>query len=959
MGRGRVRPDCVLWQSGGVRSAVLRRRLGCGFRQALLVLALVFLGCLASMATDIFLLVSPSAHTYGCFAPENPTDRLHKALLHDSGYQDHRCAWERALVELTSTNADPRDVDIARLVDISEGKRDVASVRLSATVPSNSTLAGKVRRGEAADDVQSFVEAVWGVQLFSARLPEWKLPEYSLDQARQHAVIVVIGTVPARSGAVELYSVGPTTLRMKVPSAQFRAVETNWHITAQGPHSLSADVRRPSEVLRVTMARADAAASRGNYPGDPLLTEWSSHMSQYAKRVGDVLAAVWWALLSAVGWCMLLLAARARVLDSVGAGAHLRQLVRITGALLLVHVTVLVTPWVAVSTQGATSAMGKGFRDAASRSLGWDIAGFSSLPGSLVLMVVAMLVLLPRTAKALADDCEPAPSPAASAGAASRRSFWRVALLALAVIAALVAATLAVPELVRLQPDYEADGSRGPEAVAYLLPVLLAVVLAALSAVGAAVARLAEWRIRRSSLLWASAFVPLVAVTAAIHGEGGVLPFLVRWLGPLLAGAMAVLATGWVAWWVVARSRPSASALVLLFPVAAALAVAWNRQGAVPPGWWDLIELTQRLDAVLGLVLVAAATRALHEWGQVPVTGASSLRGHRALGILLIFTMAAGSFALMTRPSPVVVVAAALMVWFLFPYGQIRRAAVVLGQSAGERTGALVQSAQSGAARRALPFLRKAAREKISEGRRPYAIAQRQLRAVERVSFDARLPGMSYGVSTRELAFGAYIGDTPWKRGVRSARAAGLIGAPWTLLSLAGAAVGTSAAHATYPVLSILTMVVPVLLTWVGFGLLYGYFFPLLRGQTGLAKALWMYGVMLVPAVLQTISSRDPSHWSSWTDTLLYAFQALAFAMTLGLRADASVLAVNRMRPDRLADIHNLGSITAWWSSVAVALASGVAAVIVVGVQPFLLDVFPQAPPAPVPPATATSGVPR
>ncbi|MCF4141128.1 hypothetical protein L1856_36395 [Streptomyces sp. Tue 6430] len=136
--------------------------------------------------------------------------------------------------------------------------------------------------------------------------------------------------------------------------------------------------------------------------------------------------------------------------------------------------------------------------------------------------------------------------------------------------------------------------------------------------------------------------------------------------------------------------------------------------------------------------------------------------------------------------------------------------------------------------------------------------------------------------------------------------------------------------------------------SWV----LYGYFFPLLRGRTGLTKALWMCGVMVVPAVLQTVASRDPAHWGSWTDTLLYAFQALAFTMTLGLRADASVLGENRMRPARLVDIHNLGFITAWWSSVAVALATGVGAMIVAGVQPFLLDVFPHAPHAPIPSAT-------
>ncbi|WP_225828550.1 hypothetical protein [Streptomyces naphthomycinicus] len=940
---------------------MLRQRLGWGFRQTLPVLVLVFLGCLASWATDVFLLVSPSLHTYGCSASDGPGGRSLRVLLHSSGSQDHRCGWEKALAESAPENADPRGTDLSRLVEISEGEGGAARVRLSATVTAGGAVAGKVRRGDAADDVQSFVEEIWGVQLFSGRLPQWKLPEYSLDRTRRHALIAVTGTVPALPGTVELYSGGPTRLRMSLSSVRFRAVRTDWNITGQGPHSLSADVRGPSEPLRVGLARAGATASRSTYPDDPSLTLGLARLRRDAGRAGDLLTAVGWALLSAAGWCALLLAARSGVLDPLGAGNRLRHLVRVAGAVLLVHVIVLVAPWVAVPSGASGTVLGGSFQDAATRSLGWDIVGYPAVPGALVLMVAAILVMAPRMVRALAVDDGPVGAFAADEGLAvrGRLGSWRVVLLALAAVTALAAAVLAVPELVRLQPDYASAGARDPEFVAFLLPVLLAVVLAVISVAGAAVARFAGWRIRLSSMLWASAFVPLLAVVAAVHGQGGVLPFLVRWSGPLLAGAVAVLVTGWVAWWVVTGSRPAVVTLVLLFPVAAALAVAWNTDEATTLGWWQLFDLAQRLDAVLGLVVVVAVVRSLREWGRAPVLRRASLRGHRALGILLMFVMAAGSYSLLKRPSAVVVGAAACMVWLLFPYRQIGRAAVVLGQRAGDRTGAVVHSARSGAARRALPALRKAARDKVTEGMRPYAVAQRQLRAVERLSFDARRRGADDDVSTRELAFGAFVGDTPWERGVRAARAGALLGAPWTLLSLAGAAVGTSAAHAPYPVLSLLTETVPVLLTWVGFGLLYGYFFPLLRGETGLAKALWMYGVMLVPTVVQTVASRDPSHWSSWADTLLYAFQALAFAMTLGLRADASVLAANRMRPARLSDIHDLGSITAWWSSVAVALATGVATVIVAGLQPFLLDVFPQAPAPPASPATTAGDVRR
>ncbi|AVH57402.1 MULTISPECIES: hypothetical protein [Streptomyces] len=71
-------------------------------------------------------------------------------------------------------------------------------------------------------------------------------------------------------------------------------------------------------------------------------------------------------------------------------------------------------------------------------------------------------------------------------------------------------------------------------------------------------------------------------------------------------------------------------------------------------------------------------------------------------------------------------------------------------------------------------------------------------------------------------------------------------------------------------------------------------------------------------------TATDTAHPVSalWTQTLLYALEALAFAMTLGLRADSEMLAAHSMRPARLADVHNLGTITAWWSTVAAALAT-------------------------------------
>ena len=74
--------------------------------------------------------------------------------------------------------------------------------------------------------------------------------------------------------------------------------------------------------------------------------------------------------------------------------------------------------------------------------------------------------------------------------------------------------------------------------------------------------------------------------------------------------------------------------------------------------------------------------------------------------------------------------------------------------------------------------------------------------------------------------------------------------------------------------------------------------------------------------------------------------------MTLGILAEQEVLREYRRVTARIVDLHSLWTVSAWASSVAVAVATGIAAVIIAGLQPFVIGVISpaQAPP----PATST-----
>ena len=64
-------------------------------------------------------------------------------------------------------------------------------------------------------------------------------------------------------------------------------------------------------------------------------------------------------------------------------------------------------------------------------------------------------------------------------------------------------------------------------------------------------------------------------------------------------------------------------------------------------------------------------------------------------------------------------------------------------------------------------------------------------------------------------------------------------------------------------------------------------------------------------------------------------------------RRDRAVLHKYRFSTARLVDLHNLWTVSAWASSVAVAFATGIATVIVVGLQPFVIGVITPSSPAP------------
>jgi hypothetical protein len=458
---------------------------------------------------------------------------------------------------------------------------------------------------------------------------------------------------------------------------------------------------------------------------------------------------------------------------------------------------------------------------------------------------------------------------------------------------------------------------------------------------------------------WVIPLIALLAVAAPLTDAGGYVPVVLRWGVPVVAGAFLGIAAVRLTMSAVGPLRPSPNRtphLLAAVLIMAVIAVPWGELGDdVQVGWWDLLTYANRIDGVLPLVLVAAGVTALRRLGRVPSRDETTLSAHRRLGIAAWVVVLSGSYAFggsADLAAVAALAAAAVAAWLLMPRRQVRRASVVLSQADLAAVAAVRRTVEIGVARRTLPGLAKTMREEVAAGKTDFAQAQGKVTALEErasaVSAAASAgPRQGLRLTDDELAFGAFISPQPWKRAQWGAGYGVIAGAPWVLLGLAGASVPLSGEG--YPELAVISAVAPLVLRWAGYGLLFGYFFPLLRGRTGLTKSISFFAAAAAPSILGTLASPG----QQWHSAALLGVQMLIFALTMGLLADLAVLRKNGFTAGRLIDLHSLWTVSAWASSVAVAIGTGIATIILAGLQPFVIGVITPSPPSTPPAATS------
>ncbi|MFJ6900564.1 hypothetical protein [Streptomyces hokutonensis] len=839
--------------------------------------------------------------------------------------------------------------------DIQETSDGSMQVKASVSLPAKSATVRQVERGEAASDPTLFVNQVFGF-IGRDRFPlAWTVPVVVITAPKAHsgstAQRVTITSTGTESPEVRkaLSSVNLTLSNDSSPTGTV-TVATNRKVIAghngltparQDAHHLTAQISAGS--WRVLLTPATPPHQAGPLTSDLAPPSWW-------KGTETVLSSAWQAartmvpaFLAAVPWAVLLLVGRA--------GPYRlpwRNFLAMAGLLLTWHFVLTVAGATQQIDFELNNVLIQFAVDNTLSVLDWDPMYGVSEAGSLVILIAALLSVLPVAVRR---------APAVGAAWPRPKYGDRRVLAAAAGVGVFFYAEI----LIEL---------RDPERTASMPLVLVQAGALVFLGVGAwGVARLWRKLCRRGGpplppLGTLVALALILNAVAPLGSFGGYLPWLVRWGVVLGTGGAALLALaqltarelgqlgtpgrgrqGLPRW-----ARPVATLCAL------GLVVPWDLRVETGQGWFHLLSFTQALDGLLAQLAVVSGLIALRLLGGTPVSSAPELRRHLVAGRGSALIVLTSSYTFFHPSSAWALGAAATGVWLLLPSAGIPLAAHTLGQQANDRHRAVSLTASSGAARRQLPGARKHQRDQDGTAQE----ARNRARRIRTLELIATLDGRSRTHLTppqptpQQTAFGSFVSRRPWLRAKSCALAGAAFGLPWTVLDL----VGSADLHpgGPYPLLIAVGTLLPALLRWAGYGFLFGYFFPLLRGRTGLAKALWLSTAAAGPALLELLLT--PASAPVWTRMVVSVLQLVTFALTLGLWADRRVLAQYSYHWSRLADIHNLGSLTAWASTVTAALGAGLAALLLVGAQPFVTGlVQPPSLPTP-PPATSTSANP-
>ena len=228
-------------------------------------------------------------------------------------------------------------------------------------------------------------------------------------------------------------------------------------------------------------------------------------------------------------------------------------------------------------------------------------------------------------------------------------------------------------------------------------------------------------------------------------------------------------------------------------------------------------------------------------------------------------------------------------------------------------------------------LMRKGLEKKLASGEITWPEYQDRLEPLSRALESQRGEAMVNDRPAAPLLFSYGTTESEWDSGRAGAVYSLCFALPWILLSLRDLL--NSHGGEPYILLSFLSSASMIVGRWTLYGFFFGYFYAYIRGKNGFQKALSFWFTLVLPSVLAFLlsSSIDRAHLAA---LVFWTAQVFVHCVVLGLFVgELQSLRRAGLGWRQLVEFHNLTSLSAWGSSVLVALGAAVTAALSTSLQ--------------------------
>ncbi|MBN9518558.1 hypothetical protein J0H58_08580 [bacterium] len=404
----------------------------------------------------------------------------------------------------------------------------------------------------------------------------------------------------------------------------------------------------------------------------------------------------------------------------------------------------------------------------------------------------------------------------------------------------------------------------------------------------------------------------------------------------LLASAVLLTAVVYLVWSAIrsVRGRAKVRGWVWLAVFAAATATAipapvfFQIDGRV-----STVSFARQLDAVLRTLWFAGPLWLLAARGQV---GLLVDAWTRRVGLVVAAALFFGTAAWLVVPIPFLL-GLGLLAWYVRGEEYWKKLEPLVQKVQTDRPKLLAEILRLNLAEVATRMRRRKFHEKVAAGESTVIAAEKELADGQQELDKLREQSRVGGRDAREVAFILGPFPTAWANGVHGAWWSAVLALPWVVLYFVKYLSEPIAVNTPYPLWDLFAEPTALLAKWAGFGFVFGYFFPYLRGQSGLAKGLYYCPVLLLPSLVllalggsaaaTTVLTVTPA--AEAAGSLFLALQLFAHCVLLGLFAfDYAALRVGQRDWRMLFDIHGLPSLGVTASTVVAAVVAAVTTVV-------------------------------